>query len=189
MFWNIYKPELNRNFKSPALYVFTAVLFFTTFWFIKNTTYGHTLLYVTITKEWHNAPIIIARLMAGFSLIGVLITMVMIGRSVARDFTVKIHDFYFTSPLSKSVYLWGRFFGGYTANLMIFAGIDAGRAVRRTVPVFSLCVTHRFYSHSQFVFHGIGVFCHSNANTQHDDHLHCRCGFFYDLRSGIHRCF
>ncbi len=126
MFWNIFKPELIRNFKSPALYVFTAILFFTTFMFLKNTQPGHSMLYVTITKEWHNAPIIIARLMAGFSLIGVLITMVLIGRTVARDFPVKIHDFYFTSPLSKSVYLLGRFFGGYAANLLIFTGIILG---------------------------------------------------------------
>jgi len=126
MLGNIYLLELKRNIKSWPFVIFTLLLFAGTFYYISSTEQGVTFLYVTITKEWHNAPIVIAKLMAGYTLIGVLITMIMVGRTVTRDFSTKTHDFFFTIPMQRSSYLWGRFLGGYTANVLIFSGVIAG---------------------------------------------------------------
>ncbi|MFC2101823.1 hypothetical protein ACFLS7_02415, partial [Bacteroidota bacterium] len=126
MLKNIYLLELKRNLKSWPFVIFTLLLFAGTFYYISSTEQGTTFLYVTITKEWHNAPIVIAKLMAGYTLIGVLITMIMVGRTVTRDFSSKTHDFFFTIPMKRSSYLWGRFLGGYTANVLIFSGVVGG---------------------------------------------------------------
>lgn len=74
-------------------------------------------------KEWHNAPIIIAQILVRMGVMGLLFTMVLIGRSVAKDFENNIHELIFSKPISKLQYLGGRFLGSFTANLLIFAGI------------------------------------------------------------------
>ncbi len=40
-------------------------------------------------KEWHNAPIVIAQILTRLGVFGLLFTMIIIGRSVAKDFEVK----------------------------------------------------------------------------------------------------
>ncbi len=77
-------------------------------------------------KEWHNAPIIIAQIIARLGVIGLLFTMVIIGRAVAKDFENNIHELIFSRPISKWQYLGGRFFGSFVANLLIFSGIILG---------------------------------------------------------------
>lgn len=129
MFKTIYLQELKDQLKSPAFYIFTGLLAFGTFIFLSGTRPGVTFLYISFGKEWHNAPIVIARLLASYTLVGVLFTMIMVGGTVARDFRAGIHDFFFTAPLNKAQYLGGRFLGALTANLMIFGGVLLGMAL------------------------------------------------------------
>ncbi len=126
MFLSIYLRELEKNLKSLSFYLFTALLFFGAYIFASNLNPHSYLMGLSIGKEWHNAPLLIAKLTARFSVVGVLFTMVMVGRAVTRDFAVKIHDFFFTVPMSKAAYLGGRFLGGFTANLLIYSGIAIG---------------------------------------------------------------
>jgi ABC-2 type transport system permease protein len=125
MFRHIYLRELKTNVKSAAFYIFFTLFFLITHFFTANTdpTVG---IAMPIGKEWHNAPLVIARFFSFMSVYGILITIIFVGRSVTKDFSAGIHDFFFTAPLNKHAYLWGRFLGGFTANLLIFAGIIAG---------------------------------------------------------------
>lgn len=77
-------------------------------------------------KEWHNAPVVIAQIITRMSIFCVLFTIIIIGRSVAKDFEANIHEFVFTSPLTKFQYLFGRFTGSYLANLIAFSGLIIG---------------------------------------------------------------
>jgi ABC-2 type transport system permease protein len=126
MFWRIYLNEFKRNLKSVSFYIFTALLLFGAYIFASNLNPNSYIMGLSIGKEWHNAPLLIAKLTARFSVVGVLFTMVMVGRVVTRDFSAKIHDFFFTVPLSKVSYLGGRFMGGLSANLLIYSGIALG---------------------------------------------------------------
>ncbi len=126
MFCNVYLKELKRNLKNPAIYIFTFVVFLCTYIFAANLDPNSYMMGLSIAKELHNAPILIAKMMARFSVIGVLFIMVIVGRAVTRDFDVKIQDFFFTIPMSKSSYLGGRFLGGLTANLLIYSGVVLG---------------------------------------------------------------
>jgi len=126
MFLNIFLTELKRNLKSASFYIFTALLFLGTYLFASNLDPNVYIMGLGIGKESHNAPLLIAKLTARYSVVGVLFAMVMVGRAVTRDFGVKVHDFFFTTPMSKASYLGGRFFGGLTANFLIYSGIALG---------------------------------------------------------------
>ncbi len=126
MFFNIYLNEFKRNLKSLSFYIFTALLLFGAYIFASNLNPQSYLMGLSIGKEWHNAPLLIAKLTARFSVVGVLFAMVMVGRAVTRDFAIGIHDFFFTLPMSKASYLGGRFLGGFVANILIYCGIALG---------------------------------------------------------------
>ncbi|MGB2769486.1 MAG: hypothetical protein WBC88_07145, partial [Candidatus Zixiibacteriota bacterium] len=126
MFLSIYLNEFKRHLKGASFYIFTALLLFGAYLFASNLNPNSYLMGLSIGKEWHNAPLLIAKLTARFSVVGVLFAMVMVGRAVTRDFAVGIHDFFFTVPMSKTSYLGGRFLGGLSANLLIYSGIAMG---------------------------------------------------------------
>ena len=126
MFFDIYINELRKNFKSIAFYLFTGLIIYGIYLFVVNTQPGVVFMGVSYSKEWHNAPIIIAKLFTNLSVFGALITMIIIGRTVTKDFNVKIHDFFFPLPVSITSYVGGRFLGGVTANLLIFSGVVFG---------------------------------------------------------------
>lgn len=124
--WKIFIKELKDQLKSPVFYIFAGLLALGTAKFIAETRPGVTFLYITFGREWHNAPIIIARLLGSYTLAGILFTMIMVGRAVAKDFSAGVHEFFFTAPVTKFQYLAGRFLGGLAANLLAFLGIIPG---------------------------------------------------------------
>jgi len=125
MFFDIYKTELKKNLKSVSFYIFTIIFLIYTYIFASNID-PNTVVAMPVGREWHNAPLVIARFLACLSVYGMLITIMMVGRAVTKDFSAKIHDFFFTLPMSKTAYLGGRLFGGLSANLLIFSGVIFG---------------------------------------------------------------
>lgn len=126
MFYNIFILELKKNLKSPAFYIFFLVFLIATLIFTITTDPYSQFMGVAHGKEWHNAPIIIAQILARLGVIGLLFTMVIIGRSVVKDFENNIHELIFTRPINKFEYLGGRFFGSFISNLLLFIGIILG---------------------------------------------------------------
>jgi ABC-type transport system involved in multi-copper enzyme maturation permease subunit len=123
MLFKILSLELRKNMKSPALYIFFVIFFVSALIFTLTTDPYTRFMGVGHGKEWHNAPIIIAQILARMGVIGLLFTMVIVGRSVAKDFESNIHELIFTRPVTKLQYLGGRFMGSFIANLLIFSGI------------------------------------------------------------------
>ncbi|NQU32834.1 MAG: hypothetical protein HQ521_06330 [Bacteroidetes bacterium] len=123
MFYNIFILELKKNLKSPAFYIFFLVYFIATLIFTLTTDPYSQFMGLAHGKEWHNTPIIIAQMLARLGIIGLLFTMVIVGRSVVKDFENNIQELIFTRPISKFEYLGGRFFGSFLANLLLFVGI------------------------------------------------------------------
>ena len=48
------------------------------------------------------------------------------GRAVQQDFEVGIHPFFFSAPISKRAYFFGRLFGAWLTLVMIFLGVFVG---------------------------------------------------------------
>ncbi len=126
MFKEIFLLEFKKNIKSPAFFIFTLILFGSALLFTMTTDPNTQFMGIGHGKEWHNAPIVIAQIMARLGVVSLLFTMMIIGRSVAKDYEANIHELIFSRPISKFQYLGGRFLGAYMANLLIFIGVILG---------------------------------------------------------------
>src|SRR5687768_6942844 len=81
-----------------------------------------------------NAPRPVANLVSMLSVLAVPITSALAGRSVHRDFETRIHPLFFTTPVSKTAYLGGRYLGTVITNLLVFLGIPLGAMVAAAMP-------------------------------------------------------
>jgi len=126
MFYNIFILELKKNLISPAFYIFFAIFFITSLIFTLTTDPYTQFMGIAHGKEFHNAPIIIAHILTRLGVIGLLFTMVLMGRAVAKDYENNIQELIFSKPIRKSQYLGGRFAGSFVANLLLFIGIILG---------------------------------------------------------------
>jgi hypothetical protein len=58
--------------------------------------------------------------------IGIIVVAAMTGRSVQQDFEYDMHHFFFSVPLKKYQYLFGRFLGAYLVLVLVFTSIPLG---------------------------------------------------------------
>ncbi len=58
--------------------------------------------------------------------LGVIVAAAVMGRAVQQDFEHEMHHFFFSAPLRKRDYMFGRFLGAYAALAVIFSGIVLG---------------------------------------------------------------
>ncbi|MEW7848953.1 M1 family aminopeptidase [Massilia aurea] len=58
--------------------------------------------------------------------VGVIVAAAVMGRAVQQDFEHEMHHFFFSAPLRKLDYVFGRFLGAYATLAVIFAGIVLG---------------------------------------------------------------
>lgn len=131
MFLGIFIKEFVRVLKSPAFWIFFAIFFALVFSYSLITDPYTAVMGMMQGKEWHNAPVKIAQMMTRLSVLGLLGTMILVGRSVVRDFETGIHELIFSSPITRFQYLFGRFFGSFSANLLIFMAIPLGFELSR----------------------------------------------------------
>jgi ABC-2 type transport system permease protein len=78
----------------------------------------------------HNAPIVILRMMAAVTVLGLFVITAFVASSVLRDFRLGTHMLFFSKPIEKFDYLTGRFAGSMVVSfaLLVIAtlGIVAG---------------------------------------------------------------
>jgi len=151
MFQIIYKHELKEIINSISFYVFAIVLIGLACLNASNTSPDMVVI-IQHGQSLHNAPLFIARFMAIMSVLALLFTVRMVGRSVAKDFQVDIHNFYFTLPMSKAAYLGGRFFASVTANTIIYIGSLLGIFLGCLLIDEKFCGTHQLSAYLYTLF-------------------------------------
>lgn len=67
-----------------------------------------------------NAPSVILNFMVTFSILGMLGSILLIAQPLLRDADLRTDELFFTTPVRKGNYLWGRALGGALATLGIF---------------------------------------------------------------------
>jgi hypothetical protein len=77
-------------------------------------------------KVFVNAPYALGQTITVLGLMGVVVIAAFMGRAVQQDFEHQSFHFFFTSPITKTQYLLGRFFGAVAILLAIFVGIALG---------------------------------------------------------------
>ncbi|MDP9349099.1 MAG: hypothetical protein M3P24_08165, partial [Gemmatimonadota bacterium] len=70
-----------------------------------------------------NSPHNVAQLMAGLGFLAVPVTAALFGNAVYRDFETGAYPLFFTSGVSKTAYLGGRYLGAVGVNLLILLSI------------------------------------------------------------------
>ena len=77
-------------------------------------------------KVFVNAPYAIAQTVTFLGLFGVVVVAAFMGRAVQQDFEHQAFHFFFTSPITKAQYLFGRYLGAVITLMFIFVGIGIG---------------------------------------------------------------
>ena len=81
-----------------------------------------------------NAPRQIAITVAFLGCLGVIVVAAMMGRSVQQDFDHEMHHFFFSAPIPKYAYVFGRFLGALATLAVVFSSILFGSLLGTVIP-------------------------------------------------------
>lgn len=129
MWFEILKFEIKYRAKRLETYLFFAVVFFFSIISFNFLFEGQNL---GLVKE--NAPVVIARIMAIVSGIFMIITSMVMGVPILRDFEHGMESLIFVNPIKKRDYLLGRFLGSFLVLIFIFSGLIWGIALGGYMP-------------------------------------------------------
>ena len=121
MWYEIFKFELKYRAKRPETYVFFLVLFLFSMVGVDFIFQG-----VEISMMKKNAPLVIAKTMGAITGIFMIMTSMIMGVPILRDFQYNIESLLYINPISKNEYLLGRFLGSFLVVLFIFSGLLFG---------------------------------------------------------------
>nr|HET7859156.1 ABC transporter permease [Caldimonas sp.] len=77
-------------------------------------------------KIYINGPSALALTIGILGFIGITVIGSVSGRAVQQDFEAGIHPFFFSAPIGKRDYFFGRLVGAWATLVMIFVGVGAG---------------------------------------------------------------
>jgi ABC-2 type transport system permease protein len=120
MFSELYSFELRYHLKQPLFYILLTIFFFLTFGAVTS---DAVTLGGAVGNVHRNAPYVIMFFLGVMSVFGVLTTTAYVASSVHRDVEFKTDSLFFSSPMKKSTYLLGRFFGSLTIASAVYAGV------------------------------------------------------------------
>ncbi|MCC9166714.1 ABC transporter permease/M1 family aminopeptidase [Pontibacter harenae] len=138
MFTEIFLFELRYRLKRPASYIYLGLMLLMSFLLMLalGGAFGGSIILGDASggKVFANSPYQINWIITLLSWFGVLITSAMMGTPIFRDFEHKTHSLYYTSPISKSGYLFGRFLGSFLITFLVFLGAAAGAMLATVMP-------------------------------------------------------
>ena len=130
MFKEIYRFELALGFKKASTYIYFSVLFVLAL-LMGMLVSGVFNLPKTDTITLFNSSFYVSSFLVGTtsSILGLLTNIFLISilsPVIQRDFEYNVHSMFFTKPVSKAGYFFGRFAGGFTLALFVFSGLVLG---------------------------------------------------------------
>ncbi|RJG15411.1 ABC transporter permease/M1 family aminopeptidase [Massilia cavernae] len=85
-------------------------------------------------KVFINAPRSVDMTVAFLGCLGVVVVAAVMGRSVQQDFEYDMHHFFFSAPIGKAAYVFGRFLGAYLTLVIVFSSIVLGAWLGTYIP-------------------------------------------------------
>ncbi|HET6431861.1 ABC transporter permease/M1 family aminopeptidase [Dyella sp.] len=131
MLYEIFRFEWRQQLRSPLLWIVAAV--FGAMAFTLTSTDAVALGGAT-GNVLRNAPIVTVRLMAVLTVFSIFLVALFLAGAALRDFEQRTAELMFTTPVSRSAYLGGRFLAGYLACLAILAVCAAGLLLGSLMP-------------------------------------------------------
>ncbi len=115
----IFLEELKYNLKNPLIYIFAVFFALTGYFHFSNSSSSWNGI-IHIGSVYRNSAYLIANMLLSMSVLGIFAIFLPMGNSILKDFRYKTYPFLFTSHLNKTEYINGRFYGSFTAVLIIF---------------------------------------------------------------------
>jgi ABC-type transport system involved in multi-copper enzyme maturation permease subunit len=131
MFWPIVRFEICYHLKNPLLYVVGGLMAMLAFGAVSSDTVQ---VGGAIGQVHRNAPMVIIRLMAMMTPIGLFIITAFVASSVQRDFERGTHELFFSRPVGKVRLLLGRFLGSMVVSMLLFVGPILGAVCGNFAP-------------------------------------------------------
>ncbi|MEQ9265095.1 MAG: M1 family aminopeptidase [Balneolaceae bacterium] len=128
MLLEIIKFEIQYRAKRAETYIYFTVLFLYSIIAV-DFLFGHELGSVKA-----NAPFVIAQSMTIISAFFMIVTSMIMGTAVLRDFDHNMESLIFINPIKKRDYLAGRFIGSFIVLLLIFSAMLLGLMLSCFVP-------------------------------------------------------
>jgi ABC-type transport system involved in multi-copper enzyme maturation permease subunit len=123
--------EIRYQLRRPATWLYFAILFLLSFGFLSSDA-------VEIGggrgKVLKNAPWVLANTTIILTAVGQVITSALVGTSILRDFQTRTHELLFTTRITRTGYLAGRFGGAFVAMLVVYTAIPLGALVGSAMP-------------------------------------------------------
>lgn len=122
----VFRYEVAYRLRRPLTWIFVVIQALLTFW---------TNLATFESNELFNAPVRLAGGAAIAGMAGILISAALFGDAAMRDFAAEMDPLLFTSRLSKTEYLTGRFLAALTINAMVLVAIPLTQAIVSQLPI------------------------------------------------------
>jgi ABC-type transport system involved in multi-copper enzyme maturation permease subunit len=123
--------ELKYHLKGPLFYILFIVYFLLTFGAV---TTDAVQIGGAVGAVDRNAPYVIMMFMLVMSIFGVLTTTAFVANSVHRDFELGTDSLFFSSPVKKSQYLFGRFTGSFIVGALVYSGVALAIMIGSLMP-------------------------------------------------------
>jgi len=129
MLYEIFKFEILYRVKRADTYIFFIFLFLFS---IVGVDFIYSGTDLGLVKR--NAPLIIAKTMGVISGISLMVTSLIMGVPIIRDFEYEMESLMFVNPIKKRDYLLGRFLGSFVILIIIYTALIWGNAVGEMMP-------------------------------------------------------
>ncbi|MCA6471358.1 MAG: hypothetical protein IM591_13325, partial [Chitinophagaceae bacterium] len=120
MFWSVFSFEIRYRLQRPATYIYFLVFLLITMLIIAS---GGT---AASEKVYHNSPAMIGSFFTLLGIFSVLISSAIMGVPLYRDLEHNTKEYLLSTPIGRSAYFWGRFWGSFVILLLVCTGAIVG---------------------------------------------------------------
>lgn len=131
MFSEFFRFELRYQLRSPLPWVVALVFALMAF---AATTSDMVTIGEGIGNANRNAPYVILTFLDVFSTLGMFVAVALIAQPLLRDFELGTEELFFSKPLNKATYLWGRFAAGSFMALIVMIVAALGMMLGSVMP-------------------------------------------------------
>jgi ABC-type transport system involved in multi-copper enzyme maturation permease subunit len=109
--------EIRYQLKQPVFYVCS---FFTMLLTFLAITSDAVVIGGAMGNVHRNSPFVVMQMMILLTVLGLIPITAFVANAAMRDFELKTDALFFSSPISKGTYLFGRFLGAYFVSVLVF---------------------------------------------------------------------
>lgn len=123
MFKEFFIKEIITALKRPMIYIFLLIISLLVFAAVVS---DNVVIGGTVGNVYRNAPHVITNYVAILSIFGLMIATAFFNSAALRDYENDFNEILFSTPIKKSVYFFGRFFGALVLSTIPLLGVFIG---------------------------------------------------------------